>query len=60
MFGKDDIKRLAAMLKSLDRSEAELSSRYGDMVKGSIRSVNFRNAEAIRRILCEINKVVKT
>lgn len=51
---KDDINRLSRILKELDEREKILQNRHGERIKGSIRSRDVRDANAIRRILKEI------
>lgn len=52
---KGDIKRLRRMLKELDDREDRLQRVVGDRTKGSARTSDYKDAEAIRRILTEID-----
>ena len=56
MFRKDDVKRLERILKDMDQDEAYKQSRFGDRIAGGVRARCFRDANAIRRILEDINR----
>ena len=57
MFRKADTAQLKKMLEGLDKREKELQERFGDRFPGSIRSVSFHNANAIRRTIKEIENI---
>lgn len=56
-FRADDLKRLKSMLKRLDEKEAHLQKTYGDRIKGSGRSCDFKDANALRRTIERIESV---
>lgn len=54
---KRHLDRLRGALRDLDERERRLQERYGDRVKGSARSADYRLAEAMRAVLAYIDGV---
>ena len=56
MFREKDVKRLERILRDMDEIELQRQGVLGDRKAGSLRSMEFRDANAIRRILEDINR----
>lgn len=52
---KRHIQRLQRKLADLDKREAWAQERHGDRVAGSIRSSDWRDAEALRAVLAHLS-----
>lgn len=50
-LSKRHVQRLQVMLKERESREAELQKRYGDRHAGSLRSIEWHEANALRAVL---------